>query len=523
MTIVAALFLVATTVVVPLGMRSLGLISAHLLPRRTVVRAVLPADVGLLVAFALTPGPWAGVFALPWAMVTGLAAFDAIAGLARDPTAWRPGPRIPVAAGLVFLTIGAWFAVADRAAVQPFGFSASIILLTAVHFHFAGFMLPLAGTLAWLRRPSAWLAGAIGLVIIGIPVTAFGFFGLALVNWVGSMLVAVGGLGIGLGTVLVAARLTSPSARALAAIAGASLLIAMPMAVVYATGVLIGTSWLDLPTMARTHGSLNALGFAVPVVLAWTTVRYVEERPSGPARARDVIAFNAAPFTLGPLAVAASALVLLSSLPLIVRVAFGIAAVIGSILTVGATIAVLWVFDWGSSSRWRWVMASAERPRRWLNVTTGFDDSTAMLRASLDSPEGLAVDLFDTHVDHEAALRRARRRFPPRGRSVSIHELGGSAPRSADAIFLLMSAHETDGEDRDRLFTIIRHVLTDGGRLVLVEHLRDLANAVAFGPGAWHFENRDAWIQTAESAGLQLVKETRLTPFVHGFVFEPAS
>ena len=47
----------------------------------------------------------------------------------------------------------------------------------------------------------------------------------------------------------------------------------MPLAAIYATGTLTGLAWLDLSTMARIHGSLNALGFALPVVLAWTLDR----------------------------------------------------------------------------------------------------------------------------------------------------------------------------------------------------------------------------------------------------------
>ena len=84
------------------------------------------------------------------------------------------------------------------------------------------------------------------------------------------MLTAIGGFGIGVATILVARHLGPRGARVLGTVAGASLLISMPMAAIYATGALVGGSWLDLTTMARIHGGLNALGFAVPVILAWT-------------------------------------------------------------------------------------------------------------------------------------------------------------------------------------------------------------------------------------------------------------
>jgi len=156
-----------------------------------------------------------------------------------------------------------------------------VILLTAVHFHFAGFVLPLGGALAYGRRPRRWLEIALGAVVVGIPVTALGFLGLPFANWVGAMLTASGGFGIGLATLLVARTLRGP-AVGFAAVAGVSLLFSMPMAVIYATGTLVWSRWLDLDTMARIHGSLNALGFALPVIVAWTLES--ARTPDAPAR-----------------------------------------------------------------------------------------------------------------------------------------------------------------------------------------------------------------------------------------------
>jgi hypothetical protein len=55
----------------------------------------------------------------------------------------------------------------------------------------------------------------------------------------------------------------------------------MPMAMIYATGTLLGSSWIDLDVMAGVHGSLNALGFALPAMVAWT----LERRPLSPTEA----------------------------------------------------------------------------------------------------------------------------------------------------------------------------------------------------------------------------------------------
>ena len=227
----------------------------------------MPVGAGLLVvSFWLPAGPVAAVLAAPWLAITGVdrACWPGCGSL-RDPDRFRLGVRHATDAAVAFLAVGATFAVIDRLGVQPFDFSATVILLTAVHFHFAGFVLPLAGALAYGGDRRRWLAIALGAVVVGIPVTALGFLGLPLANWVGAVLTASGGFGIGLATIAIARTLSRRWAVALAVIAGASLIVSMPMAIIYATGTLLGTAWLDIEDMAAIHGTLNALGFSLAV------------------------------------------------------------------------------------------------------------------------------------------------------------------------------------------------------------------------------------------------------------------
>ena len=248
-------------------------VSPEARPPALVLRLVLPAAALLIIAFRLQAGPMAALLTLPWVAVTGVTALIAGMRWMHDPDRLRPDLRHATDAAVVFLAVGAIFALTDRLGIRPFGFSSAIILLTAVHFHFAGFVLPLAGALAWTRRPSRWLELALGAVVFGIPITALGFLGLPLANWIGSMFTAAGGFGIGIATLAVARSMARASAVLLAGVAGASLLIAMPLAAIYATGTLAGTEWLGIDTMARVHGGLNAMGFALPAMVAWTVDR----------------------------------------------------------------------------------------------------------------------------------------------------------------------------------------------------------------------------------------------------------
>lgn len=270
MSVVVPLFLIAPLFLVPFGLRLVAVATPGAEPPRLALRAVVPAALVLTLSFVSEPGVIAAVLSLPWLAVTATVALAAGLRLLMDPARFRPNIRHATDAAIAFLAVGATFATIDRLGARPFDFPSEIILLTAVHFHFAGFVLPLAGALAYGRRPRRWLEIALGAVVVGIPITALGFLGVPYANWIGAMLTAIGGFGIGVATVIVARHMDSQAARALGTIAGASLLVSMPMAVIYSTGTLVDTTWLDLATMARIHGGLNALGFAVPVVVAWT-------------------------------------------------------------------------------------------------------------------------------------------------------------------------------------------------------------------------------------------------------------
>ncbi len=147
----------------------------------------------------------------------------------------------------------------------------------------------------------------------------------------------------------------------------------------------------------------------------------------------------------------------------------------------------------------------------------------APLRRSL-SGQGRSIDVVDPALALDHPLRRACRRSPPPGSPVHPVMLDGAVePRSVDVVFLLMAAHEAHGPARSALLRSAARAIGPGGRLILVEHLRDAANIVAFGPGAWHFSRREAWIETTTEAGLRVVDETKLSPFVRGFVLASAT
>lgn len=328
---VVALFLLGPLVAVPLGMRLLegrGDPTADQVLHAARL-AALPAALALAVSFLLPAGAFAAALASPWTLITATAALAALIHFARDPRRWSIHPDLAIDAAFGFLAVGGMFALTDRLGLRPFGFSASIILLTAVHFHFAGFVLVTAGVLAYRRVPDRSVAAALTGLIIGIPMAAVGFFGFPNFAWVGAMLVAGGGLLIGVATVTRAGTMAPAPARWLARVAGLSLLVSMPLAIVYATGGLTGATWLDVSTMARTHGALNVLGFAIPAMVAWSLERPRFRNEAGESpRSRTAGVRIRGDVVLGSIAAALALFAALTSLPLIVRVPLAIAGTV---------------------------------------------------------------------------------------------------------------------------------------------------------------------------------------------------
>ncbi len=92
-----------------------------------------------------------------------------------------------------------------------------------------------------------------------------------------------------------------------------------------------------------------------------------------------------------------------------------------------------------------------------------------------------------------------------------------------DAALVVFTAHEIrDARMRELFFAELHRALRPGGRVLLVEHVRDLLNFAVFGPGFLHFLARGEWLRLANSAGFRLAFERRVTPWVVALVLEKA-
>ncbi len=180
---------------------------------------------------------------------------------------------------------------------------------------------------------------------------------------------------------------------------------------------------------------------------------------------------------------------------------------------VAALVVTNLVYDRSEYAAWKWprgVLKSA--PRRVAVLHAGLDNVSAELRSLWPEAEIQVVDFYDPATMTEPAIARAR------GSERHGDQLDQLSP-ALDAAFVVLAAHELRAAaDRTAFFSSVASRLAPEGRLVLLEHLRDFPNALAYGPGAWHFLLRSAYVTAFADAGLSLLEERAVTPFLRLFV-----
>lgn len=267
-------------------------LSAPLLPDDAALRgwpARLAARVGpvaalpVWVAHTFLPRGWlAGALVVPWLLVC------AGIGLSGAWWLWSRRGRAPIAAltlavGMVYLPGGALWMLLSRLGVRPMDFPEVIVMLTGIHFHYAGFVAPLLvamtgraliGASARLRRVHA--AACVG-VVLGTPLIAIGITASPLMELVATLWFSTSVLVVGALTLAALPRVKGGAARALLSVSALSSFLSMVAAMLFGGRHAAQLSQLisqlipplTIAEMALLHGTANALGFALCGVLGW--------------------------------------------------------------------------------------------------------------------------------------------------------------------------------------------------------------------------------------------------------------
>ena len=217
----------------------------------------------VLLSYFVSQGTSAALIALPWLFFTIAVGAVGVSRVLSRETLNDPG--IGVDAGLMFIVVGGSWLVISRAGLRPLGFSEAIVELTAAHFHFAGFVLPILAAVISNRLGRSVAVPA--ATIVGVPLTAAGITAAGTTEFVAATFMAIVGLVVAARTI-VFARAQAGAPRKLLYIAGASLTVGMFLAIGWAWSRQFAWEYLDLRAMVITHGVLNAFGFGLSGLIA---------------------------------------------------------------------------------------------------------------------------------------------------------------------------------------------------------------------------------------------------------------
>jgi SAM-dependent methyltransferase len=180
-----------------------------------------------------------------------------------------------------------------------------------------------------------------------------------------------------------------------------------------------------------------------------------------------------------------------------------------------------WIYDRSNLYSWDWLLLHVPMPpKRILNIHAGYDESADALARLFPKAEIINCDIFDPTYATSPSIVRARERNRRRD------TLRGTTDRLpidddwADLVVGFLALHEVrDSSKRKQLFSELRRVTTASARMIIVEHLRDAANLAVYGPGAFHFLPRQAWLDSTQGS-FSMGTEQTITPFVHVLEFK---
>lgn len=224
----------------------------------------LPAALLLTAALNLSAGWLAVLLGLPWIAVCLLLAVNGALRIVSDRR-WDAAKR-SIDMGQAYLAIAAVWLAAHLSGIEVPMFEPVIVFLTVVHFHYAGFLLPmfLGWGIEWSETRRPWHGLVSISAILAIPAVATGvtltklqmallFEPVAAVWMAASSLAA--------GWVIWKMAQSNPFLQ----LAAQTFVFTMPLAIAYAVRPLFpeSLSVLDIPAMRALHGTGNAIGFGL--------------------------------------------------------------------------------------------------------------------------------------------------------------------------------------------------------------------------------------------------------------------
>ena len=185
-----------------------------------------------------------------------------------------------------------------------------------------------------------------------------------------------------------------------------------------------------------------------------------------------------------------------------------------------------YVYDYSGYYNFSWLHAFIQNPGKAalvVNINAGFDETSFIIKDKFAHSELKVFDFYNASQHTEPAIKKARKvsLFYPNTQLIESDNIP-LLDRSADVIFLLSAVHEIRSqEEKVRFLAECHRLCKPGGQVIMVEHLRDFPNFLAFSVGFTHFFSRSVWKNAFKTAGFSSFRETKFTPFMSIFSCTP--
>lgn len=171
-------------------------------------------------------------------------------------------------------------------------------------------------------------------------------------------------------------------------------------------------------------------------------------------------------------------------------------------------------FDWLS----KYGINDAEG-NKFVNINAGFDETSFIIKNIFPKSELEVFDFYDSKRHTESAIVRARKvsLVYPKTKQIK-YDLIPLKDKSVDVVFLLSAAHEIrSNEEKKKFLKECHRICKANGKVIMVEHLRDLPNFLAFSVGFTHFFSKKVWERAFKNVQFSSFEEQKFTPFMSIF------